>query len=68
MSNVISIHPEPEEASSRYVLSVEFEARDGRRWRAIGGGATRSAALSFARESVPPGHWCAIRIDDLYGD
>jgi hypothetical protein len=55
-------------ASGRYVVSVELESLDGRRWRAIGGGANLSDALAFARESAPAGHWRVVRIDDLYGD
>jgi hypothetical protein len=51
------------------VLSVELEARNGRRWRAIGGGSTVDEAIGFARGSAPDGHdWRVVRIDDLYGD
>jgi len=51
------------------VLSVELEARNGRRWRAVGGGSTVEEALTFARESAPDGHyWRVVRFEDLYGD
>jgi hypothetical protein len=51
------------------VLTVELEARNGRRWRAIGGGSTVGEALGVARESAPDGHdWRIVRFDDLYGD
>jgi hypothetical protein len=51
------------------VLSVELEARDGRRWRAIGGGSSLEEALTFARESAPDGHyWRVVKFEDLYGD
>jgi hypothetical protein len=62
--------PLPQPYSARQlVLSVELEARDGRRWRAVGGGATVGEAIGFARESAPDGHdWRVVRIDELYGD
>ena len=42
-------------AASEYVLAVELEAPGGRRWRAIGGGASVDDALAFARASSPAG-------------
>jgi hypothetical protein len=51
------------------VLSVQFEAADGRRWHAIGGGDTLEEALAFAAESCPGGtDWRAVRWNDLYGE
>ena len=68
MTNLAHIHTEHDTLSSTVILSVEFEAADGRRFRAIGGGATWSEAIAFARASTPAGHWRPIKIDDLYGD
>jgi hypothetical protein len=51
------------------VLSIEFEARDGSRWRAIGGGSSLDEAIAFARAGAPDGRsWIVVRIEDLYGD
>lgn len=51
------------------ILSVEFRSIDGRRWSAIGGGATVSEAILYARESCPEDTtWDAVGWNDLYGD
>jgi hypothetical protein len=65
-----SADPEPRAArDGGRVVQVEFEAREGRRWQAIGGGADLEQAVAFARASTPEGHyWRVIRIQDLYGD
>ena len=56
-------------AARQVVLSVELEARNGRRWHTIGGGATLADAIGFARASAPDGHdWRVVRVADLYGD
>ena len=69
MSNVAYIHDCCEPGERQVVLSVEFEAGDGTRFRAVGGGPSWSDAIAFARESTPGGrYWRAIRIDELYGD
>ena len=69
MSNVVYIHAERRTGVSQVVLSIEFEAGDGSRFRAIGGGPTWCDAIAFARASTPEGrYWRAIQIDDLYGD
>jgi xanthine/CO dehydrogenase XdhC/CoxF family maturation factor len=49
------------------VLRVDFES-NGRRWAAIGGGATVRDAIAAARESLPDGTWTAVSWNDLYGD
>jgi hypothetical protein len=57
--------PRPEQR----VLAVEFRAPDGRRWNAIGGGATVAAAIAYARESCPDdATWVAVGWNDLYGE
>jgi hypothetical protein len=68
MTNLAYIHTEHDTPSADVILSVEFESRDGRRFRAIGGGATWSDAIAFARATTPAGHWRPVKIDDLYGD
>ena len=50
------------------VLVVEFEANDGSRWHALGGGGALEEALAFARESTPNEYWRVARISDLYGE
>jgi hypothetical protein len=56
-------------SSSEYMIRVDFAAPYGRRWSAIGGGATLREAIGFARESCPTGvAWEAIGWNDLYGD
>ena len=53
---------------AQHVLTVEFASPDGRRWQAIGGGATFADAIGFARESCPTGtSWRLVRWNDLYG-
>ena len=69
MTSLAYTHIDLQPSPSQVVLSVEFVAPDGRRWRAIGGGASRREALSFAHDSTPAGaDWRAVRVDDLYGD
>jgi hypothetical protein len=69
MTSVAFIQTGSRAEPSRVVLSVEFEASDGRRWRAIGGGPSCRDALAFAFDSTPAGFdWRAVRADDLYGD
>ena len=51
------------------VIHVEFEARNGRRWSAIGGGASLDEAIAFARDCTPVGRYGrVVRIEDLYGE
>ncbi len=58
-----------EHPASQYVLRVNFEAPDGRRWSALGGGATFADAIGFARDSCPTGiAWQPVDWNDLYGD
>ena len=50
------------------IVVVDFEAYDGRRWPAIGGGNSLEEALAFARESTPHEYWRVARISDLHGE
>lgn len=51
------------------VMRIDFEANNGRRWQAIGGGRSLDEAIAFARESAPAGqYWRVVRVADLYGD
>jgi hypothetical protein len=66
---VLELSVASQRAHRQVVLSVDLEARDGRRWRAIGGGSSLEEALTFARESAPDGHyWRVVKFEDLYGD
>ena len=56
-------------APEQHVLAVEFRSADGRRWNAIGGGATVAAAIIYARESCPDeATWDAFSWNHLYGE
>ena len=56
-------------APEQRVLAVEFRSADGRRWNAVGGGATVTAAILDARESCPEhATWEPVNWNDLYGD
>jgi hypothetical protein len=56
-------------APEQRVLAVEFRSADGRRWNAIGGGATVTAAILDAREGLPEdATWEPVTWNDLYGD
>jgi CRP-like cAMP-binding protein len=50
-----------------HVVVVEFESPDGRRWSAIGGGATLEEAIGFARDSCPAGEWELVGSTPLHG-
>ena len=56
-------------APEQRILAVEFRSRDGRSWKAIGGGATVAAAIGWAREGCPGDTtWDAVSWNDLYGE
>jgi hypothetical protein len=56
-------------AREQRVMAVEFRSADGRRWNAVGGGATVAAAIRDARESCPEdASWEPVNWNDLYGD
>jgi len=48
---------------------LDFEAAGGRRWSAIGGGASLSEAVALARESLPLAvEWRLVGTAPLFGD
>jgi hypothetical protein len=56
-------------APEQRILTVEFRSPDGLHWKAIGGGATVAAAISFAHESCPNDtSWDAVNWNDRYGE
>jgi hypothetical protein len=56
-------------APEQRVLAIELRSADGRRWNAVGGGATVAAAILDARESCPEdATWEPVEWNDLYGD
>jgi hypothetical protein len=56
-------------APEQRVLAVEFRSADGRRWNAVGGGATVTAAILDASEGLPEdASWEPVKWNDLYGD
>jgi hypothetical protein len=64
--HLLRTEPAPEK---QLIVAVTFRADDGRRWHAVGGGATIAAAIEWARESCPDDAvWEAETWDDLYGD
>jgi len=59
----------PQASLSQHVLRVEFRSPGGRRWHAIGGGASVAEAIVFARESCPDdASWDLVGWSDLYGE
>jgi hypothetical protein len=55
--------------SEQRILLVAFQSDDGRRWNAVGGGATVAVAISSARDSCPEGtNWSVAGWNDLYGE
>ena len=63
----LDTEPGPEEPQR--IVAVDFEANDGSRWQAIGGGRSLDEAIAYALQSTPAGrYWRAIRTSDLYGD
>ncbi len=59
----------PPAVSSSHVLAVEFEAEGGRRWSAIGGGASVEDSIRFACESAPVGPaWQVVGWRNVLGD
>jgi hypothetical protein len=55
--------------AGQYVLRVDFVGPGGRRWSALGGGATLAEAIGFARDSSPSGvAWELVGWRDVYGD
>lgn len=66
--NPVRLAALPAPAEQR-ILAVAFRSPDGRRWSAIGGGATLDDAIGFAHESCPDDTtWAAVAWDDLYGE
>ena len=63
--------PAQHEAGGRFdahLLNVTFEAADGERRSAIGGGASIPDAIAAARSELPDGNWTLIRWNPLYGE
>ena len=62
-------HPVPPAVAEQRILAVPFRSLDGRRWQAIGGGATVAEAITCAVESCPDDTtWHPVSWNDLYGD
>jgi hypothetical protein len=60
--------PMPPAAPEQCILAVWFRSPDGRRWQAVGGGATVAEAITCAVESCPDNTtWHPVRWNDLYG-
>jgi hypothetical protein len=51
-----------------YLLKVTFEAADGERRSAIGGGESIPNAIAAARDELPGGDWTLVRWGPLFGD
>jgi hypothetical protein len=61
----------PETAENRFnahLLNVTFEAAEGTRRSAIGGGESVPEAIAAAREELPAGTWTLVRWNPLYGE
>jgi hypothetical protein len=58
-------------AASRFnvhLLNVTFEAPEGERRSAIGGGESIPEAIAAARAELPAGTWTLARWNPLYGE
>ena len=53
--------------ATQQVVTVVFEAADGARWRAVGGGHTLQDTVAFAQASTPEPYSHLVAIGDLYG-
>ena len=56
------------ERFNAHLLSVTFEALDGERRSAIGGGESIPEAIGAARDELPNGTWTLIRWNPLFGE
>jgi hypothetical protein len=51
-----------------HLLNVTFEAPDGERRSALGGGESVPEAIAAARAELPAGTWTLARWSPLYGE
>ena len=51
-----------------HLLNVTFEALDGERRSAIGGGESIPDAIAAARDELPAGTWTLVRWNPLFGE
>ena len=56
------------ERFNAHLLNVTFEALDGERRSAIGGGESIPEAISAARDELPSGTWTLVRWNPLFGE
>ena len=56
------------ERFNAHLLNVTFEALDGERRSAIGGGESIPEAISAARDELPNGTWTLVRWNPLFGE
>ncbi|HXV34146.1 MAG TPA: hypothetical protein VD695_01885 [Gaiellaceae bacterium] len=57
-----------EDRFNAHLLNVTFEAPQGVRRSAIGGGESVPEAIATAREELPAGTWTLVRWNPLYGE
>jgi hypothetical protein len=62
--------PEPTfERFNAHYLTVTFEAADGKRRSAVGGGESVAEAIAAARDELPvAGGWTLVRWTTIYGE
>jgi hypothetical protein len=63
-----SLSRTPVKRFNAYLLKVTFEAADGERRSAIGGGESIPNAIAAARDELPDGVWTLVRWSPLFGD
>jgi hypothetical protein len=52
-----------------YLITVDFEARDGERLYCVGGGSTLDEAIAAARDGLPLGSkWQVVRWNHVHGE
>jgi len=69
MNRITALDDDADVEPEQRILLVVFQAADGRRWEAIGGGTTVAAAMFSARDNCPDGAgWNVVGWNDLYGE
>lgn len=72
-ATILEFRPRPSSRTRRerfnqHLLNVTFEATDGERLSALGGGESVAEAVAAAREALPAGEWTLARWAPAYGE
>jgi hypothetical protein len=72
-ATILEFGPRPSSRTRRerfdqHLLNVTFEAADGERLSAFGGGDSVAEAVAAAREALPAGEWTVARWAPVHGE